>query len=66
MPNFIKNPVLFIWRLFGIKIHNINELPFYEYIKFLEQDDVRLDYNELKLIENNIRMFHLNNKQNEN
>jgi hypothetical protein len=60
LPNYIKQPILSVWRIFGVKIHKLNELPFFDQLKVLEKEGVKIDYKELKFIEKEIRKFHFN------
>lgn len=58
-PDRVKNLIFAIWRVFKIKIHKINQLPFFEQLKMLEKEGVKIDYEELIYIEKEIKKFYL-------
>ena len=60
LPNIFKTPVKLIFRNFGFKPLQLNELPFFDQLTVLEKDGVKINYDELKNIEKIVRLFHLN------
>lgn len=61
-PKFFTKPVKIVFKYFGFKPLQSNELPFFDQLKFLEQEGVKIDYDELNVIEKNIKSFYLNNQ----
>ncbi len=59
LPDFITTPIKSIVRYFGFKFGKSYELPFFDQLKVLEKEGVKIDYDEVQQIEKEIKLFYL-------
>ena len=59
LPDFITTPIKSIVRYFGFKFGKSYETPFFDRLKVLEKEGVKIDYDEVQQIEKEIKLFYL-------